>query len=77
MSLAWQTSERISLNDAEIVTLHVVEHVDDVALSGGKRKRTLGKTNISDLIDELVYETITDCSTREFLFHACGSCEGC
>jgi hypothetical protein len=62
--------ERISLNDAEIITtLHVIEHVDDVTSSRGNRKRTLGKTNAPDLIDELVYETITDCSTREFLFH--------
>ena len=37
--------ERISLNDAEIITLHVVEHVDDATSSRGKRKRTLGKTN--------------------------------
>ena len=34
-----------------------------------KAKKPLGKTNASYLIDELVYETITDCSTREFLFH--------
>ena len=60
---------RISLNDAETITLYVVEHVDDVTSSGGKRKRTLGKTNATDLVDDLVYETMTDCSTREFLFH--------
>jgi hypothetical protein len=57
------------LNDAETITLYVVEHVDDVTSSGGKRKRTLGKTNATDLVDDLVYETMTDCSTREFLFH--------
>ena len=56
------------MNDAETITLHVVEHVDDVISSRGKRKRILGKTNASDLIDEPIYETITDCSTTEFLF---------
>ena len=58
---------RISLNDAETIALHVVEHVDDVTSSGGKRKRTLGETSASDLVDGLVYETMTDCSLREFV----------
>ncbi len=57
------------MNDAEIITLHVDDHVDDVTSLEDKRKRTLGKTNASDLIDEIVYETITACSTREFVFH--------
>ena len=50
---------RISLNDAETITLHVVDHVDDATSSGSKRKRTLGKTNATDLVDDLVYETTT------------------
>ena len=67
--LVGQADERLSLDNAELIMLYIVEHVDDVTASGGKRKRTLGKTNATYLLDAVVYTTIVDCSTKEFMFH--------
>ena len=33
---------RLSLHNVGSITVHLVEHVDEVTSSGGKRKRTLG-----------------------------------
>ena len=54
-----------SLDNAESINVYLVEHIDEITSSGGKRKRTLGA---SDVLDEGVYETMHDCSTREFIF---------
>ncbi len=56
------------LDNAEFITIDVVEHIDEVSSSGGKQKRTLGITCATDLLDESVYETMNDYSTREFIF---------
>ena len=56
------------MSNAESIKVHVVEHIDEVTSSGGKRKRTLGRTDASDLLDEGVYETMNDCCTREFIY---------
>jgi len=61
--------ERLSLDNAELITLHVAEHADDVTAIGGKRKQTLGKTNATNLRDGVVYTIILYCSTMDFLFH--------
>ena len=53
-----------SLNNAESIKVHVAEHIDEVTTSGGKRKRTLSRTDASDLLEEGVYETMNDCWTR-------------
>ena len=52
------------LDNAESINVNLVEHIDEVASSGGKRKRTLGRTCATDLLDEGVCETMNDCSTR-------------
>ena len=41
------------LGQCKINYSHVIEQVDDVTASGGKRKRTLGKTNATDLLDDV------------------------
>jgi hypothetical protein len=58
-----------SLDNAESIAVSLVEHIDEVTSSGGKRKRILGRTCATDLLDEGVYEIMHDCSTREFIFH--------
>ena len=58
-----------SLDDAEAVTLQIVEHIDEVISLGDKRKRTCGKTNATNLLDESVYETMHDAPTREFHYY--------
>ena len=59
-----------SLDNAKSINvIYLVEHNDEVTSSGGKRKRTLGRTCVSDSLDEGVYETMNDCSTREFIFN--------
>jgi len=55
-------------NNAEFITFDVVEHIDEVSSSGAKRKRTLGRTCATDVLDESVYETMNNFSTREFIF---------
>ncbi len=57
-----------SLDDEEAVTLQIVEHIDEVTSSWGKRKRPCGRTNATNLLDENVDETIQDAPRREFDF---------
>ena len=40
---------RMTLDNAELITVDVVEHIDEVSSSGGKRKRTLGRACATDL----------------------------
>ena len=51
----------LSLDIVEIITLHVIEHVDETTSSEGKRKRAIGRTCATDLLDETVYSTMHDC----------------
>ena len=61
----------LSLDSAEVITLHVV----DITSSGGKRKRILGRTCATDLLDDVVYAmTMNDCSSREFIFEVQAAC---
>jgi hypothetical protein len=57
------------ISHAETISVYAIEHIDEVTSSGGKRKRTLGRTDATDLLDEGTYETMNDCSTRDFQFH--------
>jgi len=60
---------RLSLiYNAGSITVHVIEHVDEVTSSSGKRKQTLGRTCVTILLDENTYVTMRDCSSREFYF---------
>ena len=59
-----------SLDNAELIDVCRVEHIDEATSSGGKRKRILGRTCATDLLDEGVYKTMHDCNTREFILHA-------
>ena len=58
-----------SLDNAESINVYLVEHIDEVTSSGGKRKRTLGRTCATNLLDEGLYETMNECSTREFILY--------
>jgi len=62
------TDARMTLDNAKFITIDVVEHIDEVSSSGGKRKRILGRTYATNLLDKSVYEIMNDCSTREFIF---------
>ncbi len=60
---------RYSLDNAKAMSVHIVEHIDEqVTSSRGKRKRSLGRACATNLLDEGVYETMTLCCTREFIF---------
>ncbi len=56
------------IDNAGSITVHIIEHVDEVTSSNGKQKRTLGRTFATRLRDENTHETMTNCSTREFYF---------
>ena len=60
----------LSWDDAEAITLEVVEHIDEVSTSGKKRKKPSsdGRTNCTRLLDHSVLEVVEDVSTREFHF---------
>jgi len=57
------------INHAETISVYVTEHSDEVTSSGVKRKRTLGPTDATHLLDEGTYETTNDFSTRDFQFY--------
>jgi hypothetical protein len=57
------------INHAETISVYVIEHIDEVTSSRGNQKRTLGRSDAIDVLDEGTYETMDDCSTRDFPFH--------
>jgi hypothetical protein len=50
-----EVDPRLSLIDnAGSITVHEIEHVDEVTSSGGKRKRTLGRTCATKLLNPII-----------------------
>ena len=57
-----------SLDDAETISLQVVEYCDETTSSGGKRRRTTGSSCATRLLDDTTYEVMEDVPTHEFHF---------